>query len=66
MGRRQVEPTFIDFSEVGEQSRGGGAIPGHERGEITQQDLVGEMGKCVGVHGSSAHADGASGRGGDE
>ena len=45
MGRRQVEPTFIDFSEVGEQCRGGGAIPSHECGEIAQQNWIGEMRK---------------------
>jgi len=52
MGRRQVEPTFIDFSEVGEQRCGGGAIPSNECGEIVEQNWIGEMGKCVRIHGS--------------
>jgi len=51
VGRRQVEPAFLDFSEVGEQCCGGGAIPSNECAEIAQQNLISEMGKCVAAAG---------------
>ena len=66
MRRRQIQPATFHLAKMRDEFRGVGAIPSDKRREIAQQNGIGEMGKCVRLHGSSANGNDASGRGGDE